>query len=134
MSGRSLVGRRDFLKTAAAVAAPMIVPASALGRDGATPPSERVTLGCIGVGNRGSSNMRHFLREPRVQVVAVCDVDRVHRERARANAELDAGAAYHDFREVLTREDIDAVSIGTPDHWHAINTVQAANAGKDIFC
>ncbi len=112
----------------------MIIPASALGRNGATPANERVTLGCIGVGNRGTSNMRHFFQEPRTQIVAVCDVDRAHRERARAHTELPADAAYRDFRELLARDDIDAVSIGTPDHWHAINTVEAAKAGKDIFC
>ncbi len=126
--------RRTFLKTAASIAAPMIVPASALGLGDATAPSERVTIGCIGVGNRGSSNMRAFLDAPGAQVVAVCDVDRAHRERAREQSELNEDAAYLDYREILARDDIDAVSIGTPDHWHAINTIEAADAGKDIFC
>jgi len=126
-------GRRSFLK-AAAVTMPMIIPASALGRDGATAPSERITVGCIGVGGRGSSNMRAFLEAQGAQVVAVCDVDRAHRERARKQSELTEADSYLDFREVLSRDDIDTVSIGTPDHWHSIQTIEAAKAGKDIFC
>jgi hypothetical protein len=134
MSNSNQPSRRHFLKTAAAVAAPMVVPATVLGRDGVAAPSERMTLGCIGVGNRGTGNLNHFLSEPRTQVLAVCDVDRTHRERARELAGLDVNSAYIHFQDVINRDDIDVVSIGTPDHWHAINTIAAANAGKDIFC
>jgi len=131
--------RRRFLKqAAAAVAAPYVIPASALGADGHVAPSNRIVLGCIGVGGRGSSNMRAFLSQADAQVVAVCDVDKAHRDRAQATVEQHYGAkgcaAYNDFREVIARDDIDAVSISTPDHWHAIPVVMAAQAGKDIFC
>lgn len=131
------VSRRSFLKTAA-VAAPMIVPGSALGLGGSVAPSERITIGCIGVGGQGSSNMGAFLAHRRAQVVAVCDVDCQRRDAAKAGVDKayggDACTAHTDFREVLERDDIDAVSIGTPDHWHAIITVAAARAGKDIYC
>lgn len=126
--------RRQFLATTAAVAAPLIIPASALGRDGATAPSERITLGAIGTGNRGMSNLAAFKGDPRVQILAVCDVDKAHRDQAADLAGLGSDAAYNDYRELLARDDIDAVSIATPDHWHALNTIHSAAAGKDIFC
>lgn len=78
--------------------------------------------------------MRAFIAEPDVQVVAVCDVDGRHREKARIQAGLSAGSAYNDFRRVLARSDIDAVVISTPDHWHVPIAVAAARAGKDIYC
>lgn len=126
--------RRQFLAAAAAITAPMIIPASALGRDGAVAPSERLTVGCIGTGNRGMSNLAAFKAKPEVQIVAVCDVDKAHRDKAADLAGLGADASYNDYREVIARADIDAVSIATPDHWHALNTIDAARAGKDIFC
>ncbi len=141
-----LIGRRDFLKglgaATAAVGMPHIVPATALGKDGSTAASERITMGCIGVGGerpggQGTVDMRGFLGRDDVQVVAVCDVDSVHRENARriVNEEYANNdcTAYNDFRELLARDDIDAVSIVLPDHWHAIAAVEAARAGKDIF-
>jgi len=130
------MGRRAFLKGAAL--APMIVPASAMGLDGATAPSNRIAIGCIGVGSQGGSNMRAFLAQRGAQVVAVCDVDCTHRDAAKAAVDAQYGDAgcmsYNDFREIIARDDIDAVSIGTPDHWHAIITIAAARAGKDIYC
>ncbi len=127
--------RRTFLKsTMAAVAAPMIVPSSVLGLGDSTAPSERVTLGAIGVGNRGRSNLGHFHEEKRTQVVAVCDVDQNHRESARKMTGLEQDASYNHFMDVINRDDIDAVSIASPDHWHVIHTIEAAKSGKDIFC
>jgi predicted dehydrogenase len=147
--------RRSFLKatTAATLAAPTIVPASVFG---ATAPSNRIALGCIGVGNKGIDILRKFIRFRDCQVVAVCDVNRgshgyrdddqclgrepVQREVERFYAsELSSGsykgcAAYVDFRELLARGDIDAVTVCTPDHWHAPITIRAAEAGKDMYC
>ena len=138
-----------------AVSAPTIVPASALGREGHVSPANRITMGFIGTGNQGTGDMRHFLRDERVQVVAVCDVNResggywdgrvAGREPARrmVNAFYAETApsgnykgcdAYVDFRELLAREDIDAVEIATPDHWHAIPVVEACKVKKDIYC
>ncbi len=134
--------RRSFLKTVAATAAgtiglPLIVPASALGRSGAVPPNDRIAIACVGVGGMGTSNLNGFLEKPRVQVVAVCDVDARHRERARKIVETKTGkkgcAEYNDFRELFAREDLDAVSIATPDHWHALIAVAAAKRGLDIY-
>jgi len=136
------IGRRDFLKRSAmavagAVAFPYVIPASAFGADGNVAPSNRVTLGCIGVGSQGTGNMRGFLGFDEVRVVAVCDVDRSHRERARGMVNErygDEGCAdYNDFRELLARDDLDAVSIAVPDHWHAIPAIAAARKGLDIY-
>lgn len=141
--------------TTATTTFPTPVPASALGRDGHVAPSNRITLGVIGTGNQGIGDLRQFLRDERVQAVAVCDVNRESagywnnaiggREPARRLVdekyadEIAAGtypgcAAYADFRELLAREDIDAVEIATPDHWHAIPVIEACKAGKDVYC
>ena len=146
--------RRRFLKTAAAaVTAPYFVPASVFG-DRA--PSNRITMGCIGVGNQGLPILQRFMQQPDCQIVAVCDVTRGShgykeedhfRGREPAQQEVDkyyaearsSGTykgclAFSDFRELLARPDIDAVTIVTPDHWHSIMTILAAQAGKDIYC
>ena len=131
--------RREFLKTAATAAAmPYFVTSSALGAAGRPPASERITMGCIGVGGRGRSNMGGFMRFPGVRVVAVCDPVERNRELARAqvNKKYDGNgcASYNDFRELVARDDIDAVSVATPDHWHAIPSIEACRHGKDVFC
>ena len=127
--------RREFLiSSAAVVAAPTIIPASALGKDGHVAPSERVTLGCIGTGGMGTGNLRSFTFEKRTQVVAVCDVDAGHRANALKLAKLGDKAGYNDFRDVTGRDDIDAVMIATPDHWHALITLAAVRSGKDVYC
>lgn len=146
--------RRDFISAAVATAAPLIVPASALGLQGTVPPSRRITMGVIGTGNMGSGDIASFLRDPRVQIVAVCDVNRqspgywngalAGREpardmvewqyaKARQSGTYKGCATYEDFREVIGRADIDALSIALPDHWHSIPVVMAAKAGKDIY-
>ncbi len=132
-----IVTRREFLRGSAAVAAsaaimwPAIVPSSAFGADA---PSSRITMGCIGVGGQGTSNMKGFKGQPGCQVVAVCDVDAGHRENAAKTAGLDPKSCYNDFREVLARGDIDAVSVAAPDHWHVPISMAAVRAGKDVFC
>lgn len=132
-----IVTRREFLRGSAAVAAsaaimwPAIVPSSAFGADA---PSSRITMGCIGVGGQGTSNMKGFKGQPGCQVVAVCDVDAGHRENAAKTAGLDPKSCYNDFREVLARGDIDAVSVAAPDHWHVPISIAAVRAGKDVYC
>ena len=126
--------RRTFLKSIGAAAAPMIIAPSVLGKEGAPGPNSKINLACIGVGGQGTSNMNAFLQDERVQVVAICDVDRAHRERALAACKLKPEDGHGDFRKLLARDDIDAVMIATPDHWHSLITVAAARAGKDIYC
>lgn len=134
---------------------PQIVPSSVLGLKGAVPPSNRVNMGIIGTGNQGTNDLKVFLRDDRVQVLAVCDVNKrgpgywngkiAGREPARelveqfygkkkSNGQYRGCDTYRDFRDLLDRDDIDAVEIATPDHWHAIPTILAAKAGKDIYC
>jgi len=140
-----LLTRRRFLGTAgrAGVAAPWIVAASSLGRAATPAASDRITVGLIGVGGRGTAHLQSFVHLS--QVVAVADPyagrrtaaqQRVesHYAAALAKGSYRGCAAYNDFRELLAREDIDAVSICTPDHWHAVQTVMAAKSGKDVFC
>ncbi|MBM4047664.1 MAG: Gfo/Idh/MocA family oxidoreductase [Planctomycetes bacterium] len=137
--GRTGISRRQFLKGATAVGAgvlgfPHVVPASALGADGQVAPSNRVAMGFIGLGGRGTGGMRTFMGRKEAQAVAVCDVVTERREKARNTAGLPPEAAYNDFRELLARDDIDAVQIATPDHWHALMSIAAAKAGKHIYC
>ncbi len=137
--------RRQFLKGSATVVtgllAPVFVPASVFGAEA---PSNRITLGCIGVGRQGTGDMREFLGLSACQVVAVCDVDAKRVANARKTVEThyakqSSGGAYKgcktyaDFRELVAQADIDAVSIVTPDHWHTLPAIAAAKAGKDIF-
>lgn len=142
MAKRGHISRRQFVVTTAgaalgAVGLAYIVPASALGQADSVAPSERITMGCIGVGWQGGSNLDSFIREKDCQIVAVCDVDKNHMQDAanRVNSHYKNKdcATYHDFRELLARGDIDAVSLGLPDHWHAIPAIEAAKSGKDIF-
>ena len=133
------VSRRDFLKgAAAAVAAPYVLTSTALGAAGRPPASERIVMGAIGVGGRGTANMRTFLGSGEVQVVAVCDVFEDRRRRAKGAVDKRYGSAdctaYNDFRDLVTRPDIDAVCIGSPDHWHVLHSLEAVRAGKDVYC
>src|SRR5512135_3023019 len=133
--------RRRFLSTAlqagALCLAPQIVPGAVLGKGG-TAPSERIVLGAIGIGNRGSYVLGCFLEEPDVQFVAICDVKAARRKAVKERADAKYGnnncATYRDLRELLARQDIDAVLIATGPNWHALASVTAANAGKDVYC
>jgi hypothetical protein len=135
--------RRRFLKTAlstagAAVMAPTIIPASALGLDGAVPPSERVVVGGIGIGNRGSYDLGCFLEQKDVQFIAVCDIKQARRTAVKRRVDEHYGnqncSMHRDFRELLDRSDIDAVLIATGPNWHATAAMTAAKAGKDMYC
>ncbi|MBA73395.1 MAG: dehydrogenase [Verrucomicrobiales bacterium] len=126
--------RRHFIQKASLASAPLIVNSSVLGREGATSPNSRVQMACIGVGGQGTGNMSNFLQDDRVKVLAVCDVDQNHRDRALGIAKLDKGDGYNDYRKLMGRKDIDAVMIATPDHWHSLITIAAARSGKDIYC
>jgi predicted dehydrogenase len=151
------LSRRHFLGgIIAAGTAPLIIPSSALGLNDKPAPSNRINVACIGTGNQGVQDMRALLVENDVQVVAVCDVNRgsggyktedqfLGREPARTIVDkfytehkrsgIFRGCdAYTDFREVLARPDVDAVTIVVPDQWHAVMTIMAARAGKDIYC
>jgi predicted dehydrogenase len=137
-----LVSRRGFLKRSAgaglAAAGFSILPSSALGLDGHIPPSERVTVGGIGIGNRGTYDLGCFLEQKDVQFLAVCDVKKVRRDAVKKIADKHHGnsdcAQYRDFRELLDRNDIDAVLIATGPNWHATAAIYTAMAGKDMYC
>lgn len=133
------ISRRNFLsKAGAAVAAPYIVPASVLGRGGMTPPSERITMGGIGIHGRGFDVLRWTIGHQDVQFLAICDLWKEQRLRVKDfvdkhNKNKDC-AMYRDLREFLAeRDDIDAVIIATGDHWHAQASVRAMQAGKDVY-
>lgn len=134
--------RREFIKAAGlastVLALPTFIPASALGRDGAVAPSERIRVGGIGLGNQGGSDFGGFLGRADVQYLAVCDVRKNVRDgkKARVDERYKSKdcAAYNDFRELLARDDIDAVHVATPDHWHALIVTAACRHGKDVFC
>ena len=119
----------------AAIGFPTIVPSTVFG---ANAPSNRIVMGTIGPGGRGSSNMHVFLGFAEVQMVAVCDVRKDAMQRAKNKVDKEYGnkdcRMYGDFRELLARDDIDAVNIGTPDHWHAIPSIMACKSGKDVYC
>ncbi len=137
MSSKHL-SRRGFLSAAAlSLAAPRFLTRSARAQEARPAPSERITIGCIGMGGMGTANLNTFLELPDAQVVAVCDVDREHLRIAKEAVDKHYSntgcATYTDFRELLTRPDIDAISLATPDHWHAIPAIMAAQAGKDIY-
>ena len=138
----NFIPRRQFLKNTAglalsAAAIPSIVPASALGRAGAVAPSNRIAVGCIGVGPQGQGDMGNFLNQKDAQVVAVCDVKTEQLEQARGSVNRHYGnndcATYGDFRELAARKDIDACLIATPDHWHVVTAIAVVRSGKDVY-
>lgn len=120
--------RRNFLKTSAAIGLFTIVPRKVLGQ-GVTPPSEELTKAVIGVGGMGQGHLTY----PGARLLAICDVDRLHLADTLSRVAPEV-KGYHDFREVLDRDDIDIVHIATPPHWHALISIMAAKAGKDIWC
>jgi predicted dehydrogenase len=138
------ITRRQFLKrtsciTTGLAAFPLIIPGSVLGKQGKISPANKITIGMIGVGSHGTNmNLRSFLSQEDAQVIAVCDVDREHLLRAETLVNQKYGnrdcAIYRDFREIIQRNDIDAVMISTPDHWHVPIAIMALQAGKDVIC
>ncbi len=152
------LNRRAFLASTAAVAAPSMIPGYRSLARGATAPSDQIGIGVVGLGSRGFNLIDEFLGHREARIVAVCDVDRLHhRDRpgqtgpafGRQAAEKKINAAYatrksgtptqevqvhSDFRELIARDDIDAVVVATPDHWHAVCTLDAVRAGKDVYC
>ena len=110
----------------------------AFGLDGAVAPSERIVVGGIGIGNRGTYDLGCFLEQRDVQFAAVCDIKEGRRSAVKKIADDKNGnqdcKTYRDFRELLDRDDIDAVLIATGPNWHATAAMQAAKAGKDIYC
>ncbi len=142
----SQISRRQLLRSSvvSAIGLPWVIPATALGRDGATAPSERVALGFIGCGRQTyQKNIPLFVRTPGVQTLAVCDVDswRLGNAVQQVQAQYESGRAkgsysppdtYIDYQDLFARDDLDAVVIGTPDHWHAKMALDAMQAGKDV--
>lgn len=133
------ITRRAFCRTAAtAAAAPYVITSSALGSADTPAASERITLGTIGCGGRAQSDMASLLANADVQMVAICDVQANKRHAAKTRVDKHYGnsdcASYVDMRELLARDDIDAVLIATGDNWHTTASIWAAKAGKDIYC
>jgi predicted dehydrogenase len=135
MNKSQKLSRRSFLKTSAASLASLatisIVPRHVLGGAGFTPPSEILTRAVIGTGGMGMGHVQSI--NTSCKLLAVCDVDQKHLEHALKTAGPDV-KGYHDFREVIARKDIDIIHIPTPPHWHALISIAAAKAGKDIWC
>lgn len=142
--------RRTFLRGCASGTAmglsgfPAIVPGSAMGLNGTVPPSERITLGMIGMGKMCWGHLGDMLGRDNVEVLALCDPESQRLEKCRnrvaeeyskkSGTDHTGCATYRDFRNLIARPDIDAVLIGTPTNWHAVMSVEAAKAGKDVYC
>jgi len=130
--------RRGAIAAGAAVVSPQLIPGRALGADGGVPPSEQIVVGGIGIGNRGNYDLRCFLGNADVRFVAVCDVKESRRKAVKQHVDRhyknDKCDTYRDFRDLLDRQDIEAVLIATGPNWHCNMSVQAARAGKDIYC
>jgi len=133
------LNRRAFLKTSAACAGSFVLPTIVPGTVfGANAPSNRIVMASIGTSGQGQGNMKNLLQQPDCHIVAVCDVDAKHRQKGAniINTHYDNSDCVqtNDFKDVMARDDIDAVCISTPDHWHGLITLAAARAGKDIYC
>jgi predicted dehydrogenase len=131
------INRRHFLGAAAALALPAFIPARVLGLGDTPAPSNRINLGVIGCGRMGTSNIEAFLGLADCRIVAACDVDKNHLNATvrTINTKYNSNdcKAYHDFRELMARKDIDAVMLALPDHWHELMAVEAARQKKDIY-
>ncbi|MBN1124107.1 MAG: Gfo/Idh/MocA family oxidoreductase [Sedimentisphaerales bacterium] len=135
--------RREWLKTSlAAVTLPYIIRSTSFAQGNRPAPSDRITLGAIGVGGRGRGDLQGLMNDARIQAVAVCDVQakncqtavRIVNDFYAKQGQPNGCREYTDFRELLARQDIDAVLIATPDHWHAIPAIQACASGKAVYC
>jgi predicted dehydrogenase len=140
-SGNSRMGRRRFLGLAstasAAIAFPTIIPSTALGRGKRPAPSNRIVVGIVGWGMIAPQNTNGLMKLPDCQVVASCNIDTVHMQKSldviNDHYKNQDCKPYHDYREMFARQDIDAVMLAVPDHWHEILAVAAAKSGKDIY-
>jgi predicted dehydrogenase len=153
------INRRKFIKSSGAVlvsvvAIPVIIPACSRGKNGHTAPSDRINLAFIGAGNQAGNDVKQFLKDKRVQITTICDINKesggywngkvagrdfitrvVNDTYTEQRGEkFDGCLGVVDFREVIENKEIDAVEVVTPDHWHSIPVLMAAAAGKDIFC
>lgn len=137
LSKNRFTRRRFLLSSSAIVGFPAIVPSSVLGKEGNTAANDKIVMASIGLGIRGTSNMKQFLMEDGVRVVAICDVSEEQRQKAKTLVdeyyENTDCAAYNDFRDVMARGDIDAVCIAVPDHWHVPVGLAAARTKKDMY-
>ncbi len=124
--------RREFVRSAATGFAPLAIPRTAFGRDGRTPPNERLQLGLIGSGPMGWQNLKNCAGYDDVVVTAICDVWKARRDAVAAQFPNSA-KAYADYRELLQRDDVDAVIIASPPHWHALHAIAACEAKKDLY-
>ena len=131
--------RRDFLEKSAVLGAgltlsPMMIRLSAK----PVGANDKIHLGLIGCNGQGFSNLQAFLRNPEVDCIALCDIDRSVLEKRAADTEKIQGKKvahlYKDWRKLIDNKDIDVVIIGTPDHWHCLQLVAACQAGKDVYC
>jgi predicted dehydrogenase len=129
MAQKTTISRRSFIKGAVAAGVFTIVPRNAVGGPGVTPPSEELTKAVVGVGGMGMGHLGY----PGARLLAVSDVDEAHLKQALEKAG-EGVKGYKDFREVLDRPDIDIIHIATPPHWHALISIAAAEAGKDVWC
>ncbi len=132
------ITRRHFLAaTGLALAAPTLIPASALGADGRPAPSNRITMGVVGWGMQAPGNTGNFMNQPDCQVVATCNIDQHHLERSvnaiNGHYKNQDCKTYHDYRELMARTDIDTMMIAVPDHWHELIATEAANNKKDVY-
>ena len=136
---KQCISRRQFVTAAAsALALPTIIPARALGRDGAVAPSNRIAVAVIGLGDRGTYHLSALPSFKEAQVVAVCDVRGLQAQKVCRSVDEKSGTkgcvATQDFRELFARPDIDAITITAPENWHALMSIQAMQAGKDVYC
>jgi predicted dehydrogenase len=124
--------RREFITTAAGVSAVALSRTAYAQKS----PNDQIVLGLIGVGGQGTYRLREFMKQPDVRIAAICDVDRQHLDSALSRVASEKGykpQGFGDFRKLLEIKDLDAVTVVTPDHWHALATIAAFEAGKDVF-
>ena len=133
MNQQNSITRRTFTKAAAGVVASATALQSSASYARVIGANDKVRVGFLGTANRGRQDIAAFLKLPDIEVAALCDVDQTVLNQAKENFGTDTTFVTDDFRKVYDRRDIDAVCIATPDHWHAIQTINACKAGKDVY-